>query len=106
MARRNEVTDIISGVFMVLGMHVLAIVTGTIIAYLSIFIGGKLSSVISTILLYALLVIGLSQLVYVVPTILWARSQQKWELMKGIIIGAVFTALLNGGCWLLIGTQF
>ena len=30
--------------------------------------------------------------------------RKAWGLMKGVIIGAIFTALLNGGCWVLLHT--
>ncbi|MBD0345125.1 MAG: hypothetical protein ICV63_09955 [Coleofasciculus sp. Co-bin14] len=42
----------------------------------------------------------MTQFIYVIPVVLWLKRQQRWGLMKGIIIGAVLTALLNGGCWL------
>lgn len=44
--------------------------------------------------------IGLIQLVYVIPEVLRLKHQQRWGKMKGVIIGAVITALLNGSCWL------
>ncbi len=53
-----------------------------------------------TFLVIGLFGIGISQLIYVIPVVFWARSQEKWGLMKGVIIGAVITALLNGGCWI------
>jgi hypothetical protein len=48
--------------------------------------------------------IGLLQLVYVIPVSLWLKQQGRFGLMKGVIIGAVITALLNGGCWLLLSS--
>jgi hypothetical protein len=43
--------------------------------------------------------ICLYQLLYVLPAIIWLKRQQRWGLMKGIIIGAVITALLSGPCF-------
>ena len=43
------------------------------------------------------------QLLYVIPLVLWFRRRQYWGLMKGVIIGAVLTALLNGTCYLYFG---
>ena len=43
--------------------------------------------------------IGLWQIVYVIPLIILMKKKQQWGLMKGVIICAVFTALLSGGCW-------
>jgi hypothetical protein len=34
--------------------------------------------------------------------LLRAKKQQRWELMKGVIIGAAIAPLLNGGCWLFL----
>ncbi|MEP0770716.1 hypothetical protein NDA06_15680 [Trichocoleus sp. ST-U1] len=100
MRSRNEITEMISGIFLVLGIHILVWI---ILEFLS-FIIVNLLSIYSIAQILAILIfsIGLSQLLYVVPIIFWLRRQQRWGLMKGVIIGAVLTALLNGGCWLLI----
>lgn len=45
--------------------------------------------------------IGLVQLIYVVPIALWLSRRRQFALMKGVIIGAVLTALANGGCFLI-----
>ncbi len=46
--------------------------------------------------------IGLVQLVYILPICIYLGFKEQWNWMKGIIIGACITALLNGGCWLLV----
>lgn len=43
--------------------------------------------------------IGLTQLVYVIPAILIARSQGRSDIVAGIIIGAAVTFLLNAACY-------
>jgi hypothetical protein len=50
------------------------------------------------------LAIGISivQLIYGIPAMLWLRRRQQFALMKGVIIGTVITALLNGGCFLMV----
>lgn len=45
--------------------------------------------------------ISITQLIYVIPVMIWLRKRQQLALNKGVIIGAVITALLNGGCYLL-----
>ncbi|MEQ9235604.1 MAG: hypothetical protein RIG66_16145 [Coleofasciculus sp. E2-BRE-01] len=35
------------------------------------------------------------QLLYVIPLIIWLKHRRKMGMMKGVIIGAVLTALLN-----------
>lgn len=42
------------------------------------------------------------QLFYVIPLILLFKKQERWGVMKGVIICAVLTVLLNGGCWLVL----
>jgi hypothetical protein len=39
------------------------------------------------------------QLLYVIPLIIWCRRRRKFGMMKGVIIGAVITALVNGACF-------
>jgi hypothetical protein len=45
------------------------------------------------------LAIGLTQLVYMIPAILIARTRGKPGLVKGLLIGAALTLLLNGLCF-------
>ncbi|AOY84516.2 hypothetical protein BJP36_05065 [Moorena producens JHB] len=46
--------------------------------------------------------IGIAQLVYVIPVLVVLRLLGRWELMKGVIIGGLITGLLNlGGCFLM-----
>ena len=40
------------------------------------------------------------QLLYAIPLILRFKRQRKFGQMKGVIIGATITALLNGACFL------
>lgn len=101
MSRRNEFKEVTLGIFLVFILHILAIL---IVGFIANVI--PLPPSINDLLLYALLGISLSQLVYVIPVIFWAKRRQKFALMKGVIIGAVITALLNGGCWLLLVLAF
>jgi hypothetical protein len=47
-------------------------------------------------------VISITQLIYVIPVIIWLNRRRQFALKKGVIIGAVITALLNGGCYLIL----
>ncbi len=89
----NEIPGIIGGIFLLLGIHVLVLV---VVVFLSVF------TTVTPSLGIPILCIGLFQFLYVIPISFSLRRQQRWGLMKGVIIGAVLTALLNGGCWLLI----
>jgi hypothetical protein len=46
----------------------------------------------------SLIVLGLSQLVYVIPAVFIARRKGRPGIAKGLIIGAAITFLLNGTC--------
>jgi heme/copper-type cytochrome/quinol oxidase subunit 4 len=52
--------------------------------------------------IYAILGIGLAQLVYVIPRGVWLYRHGKSTKLKGLITGAILVALLNGSCWLLL----
>lgn len=50
--------------------------------------------------------IDFGQLLYLLPLIIWLTYLQKREFMKGVIIGAVITVLINfGGCYLALTTR-
>jgi hypothetical protein len=106
MSARNEIRGMIGGVFLVLGMHLLAWLVGVIILTLISYISKDLSLEMGIVALYALLGIGIAQLFYVIPLVMWFQQRRQWGLMKGVIIGAVMTALLNGGCWLIFTANF
>ncbi len=98
----NELGKIFLGIFLLTGIHISVLTILGVIA--SIPISGV--NYFVAIYIYALAGIGITQLIYVIPLIFWLRWKRKWGLMKGIILGAVITALLNGGCWLLVSNMF
>jgi hypothetical protein len=100
MSRRNEINGVILGILMLFGMHILA---GLVIFILGLIIG-QIFGNYTFIAVWAVGGYGFLfwQLLYAIPLILWLRRQQKLALMKGVIIGAVITALLNGVCSLLL----
>ena len=57
-------------------------------------------------LYFSVFVIGLSQLVYMIPAIILAFSKGKPQLGKGFLIGAGITFLLNAACFGLIFMSF
>jgi len=94
----NEIPSIGVGFLLLLFCHVLAIV--------AIF---GLASIVGNNAAFSVLIIGIAgllfwQLLYVIPLTLWLKNQRKFGMMKGVIIGAVLTALLNGACFLGITT--
>ena len=101
MSNTNSVMNTVIGVLSVFVGHVIAGVLMFAIAYLSDEIA-PLFEEIFIVLLFAFLGISITQLLYVVPLIFWTSAKGRYDTMKGVIIGAVITLLLNGGCFLLL----
>lgn len=43
--------------------------------------------------------IGVGQLLYIVPAVLWARRRGRTGVVKGIVIAAALVFVLNAACW-------
>ena len=94
--RRNEWQDVIFGILLLFGMHITAIFAIFIIGFVVGMIFGNYTFIaVWGIGGYGFLIL---QLLYVIPVCLSLRRQQQFARMKGVIIGAIITALLNGGC--------
>jgi Na+/proline symporter len=98
MSQRNEILGVFLGIILLICMHILAILAIVLLSFIRGIYGGQI------------LIIGgfgffLWQLLYVIPVTLWLKRRRQYGLMKGVIIGAVITALLNGGCSLLFSFQ-
>jgi hypothetical protein len=52
---------------------------------------------------FVALFISLAQLAYILPICIYLHRKGQSNWMKGIIVGACITVLLNGGCWILLG---
>lgn len=108
MSQRNESAGIAAGFLLLLVIHALAFYLLLLLIGLLTRINSSFPTSVGTYLTtqYRFLFIlgspGLTQLIYVIPLVFLLRWQQRWGLMKGVIISAVLTALLNGGCWLLV----
>jgi hypothetical protein len=96
--RRSEPFQLISGVIEV-------IMISNLLGALLILLVLLVPSQVTVTALYGFGGIGIVQLFYVVPRSLALRRQERWARMKGVIIGAVIVALLNGGCWVLFLAQ-
>lgn len=99
MSQINEIKGIVSGIFLLMGLHLAAIILVIIIGSISI---GGIGFYIASFLNLVFLGIGIAQLIYVVPAIIVLRRRREFAVIKGLIIGAIITALVNGGCWLFI----
>ena len=104
MSQRIEVTGIILGILLLIGMHFAAFVLISVILLIISIIPTPISNnyLWMPLIIFPSVSIGLFQILYVIPVVVWLKRRQEWGLMKGVIIGAVLTALLKGGCWLLV----
>jgi hypothetical protein len=101
MSQRNETKGIVSGIFLLMCLHLAVLILGIIVGSISISIG-VIGSYAGTFLTWWFFGIGIAQLIYVIPAIIVLRRRGEFAVVKGLIIGAIITALLNGGCWLVI----
>lgn len=106
MSQRNELRSIFLGILLLLGMHFAALLCIFAILLIISIIPTPISNNYQwmPLLLFPFLGIGIFQFLYVIPVSIWLKQREEYGLMKGVIIGAVITALLNGGCWLLVSS--
>ncbi len=99
MSQQNEFWKVTQGILLLFLMHTLAASIISLLSYLlQIIYGG-----------YTLLGVWITgfggffiwQLLYVIPICILLKRKRKHLMMKGVIIGAVITALVNGGCFLM-----
>jgi hypothetical protein len=102
MSQVNERKGIVSGIFLLIGLHIAAVILGIIVLFIHFYVVGQDNYL--TLLFFGSFFAGLGivQLIYVIPAIFILRRRRNFTLVKGVIIGAVVTALLNGGCWLFV----
>jgi Na+/proline symporter len=98
MFKKNELKDIVQGALLVILIHILVIAIIFFLGY-ALLISGLVYKVLS-VWIYIAMGFSLIQLVYVIPLALRLKRQGRWGMMKGVIVGAVLTALLNGAGWL------
>jgi hypothetical protein len=105
MSQINERKGIVSGIFLLIGLHIAAVILGIIVLFIYISLVGNVGkdNYLGLLLFGSFFgCLGIAQLIYVIPAIFILRRRRNFTLVKGVIIGAVVTALLNGGCWLFV----
>lgn len=90
---KSGVLRVLGGMLLLGVCHVIAVGGLVILSYLLEAVPGM-----STIILVGVIGFFFWQLIYVIPLTLWLRRKREHGLMKGVIIGAVITALLCGTC--------
>ncbi len=100
MSQRNEVLQFFLGILFLFGMHIISAIAIFLLGFVISPIFGNYRFL--AVWIYGAYGFFLIQLLYVIPATLWLRRQQRIGMMKGMIVGAVITALLNGSCFLLL----
>ncbi len=87
----------ILGVFLLFGCHAALLIFFFLLGMVVSVAGGGYLGI--GIWIIGAIFLFLWQLLYVIPLVWWFRRRRYWGLMKGVIMGAVLTALLNGTCY-------
>jgi hypothetical protein len=94
----NPILQILYGILLLLGCHILAVTLIFLLGVLVAVLGGGYA--IFAVWIYGFMGFFLVQLLYVIPLILWLKRRGRIGMMQGVIGMAVVTALLNGACYL------
>lgn len=97
--RPNQLLGIILGLLLLLGGHIAAIIFFFLLGVLVSVAGGGYAGI--AIWAVGALFLFLWQLFYVIPLVWWLRRRRNWGLLKGVLMGAVLTGLVNGTCYLM-----
>ena len=89
--KKKETYNIILGIFLLLGMHSAAFIVLKILASILF----RFNATLATYIIFPIFYLGVLQLFYVIPAVFWLRQKKQFGRVKGVIIGAVITALLN-----------
>jgi hypothetical protein len=86
--KKSHLSDAITGIVTVLGLNIIVF---------SIFLA---LNTLSPMFLSVVFSLGLVQLIYVIPLITWSAKRRIKGFTKGLILGALATATVNFGCFL------
>jgi hypothetical protein len=102
---RNEILQTFLGILLLLGCHIIAIIIIVAVGYI---LEASRPGNYAGIQFWIIAGIGFLfwQLLYVIPLCIVLRRQQRIAMRNGVVIGAAITALLNGGCFLLMNIRF
>lgn len=99
MTQGNTGREIATGIFTLFLGHILF---GAVLLLLSFIAQTTGVYSLQGLAAYAAIGISLSQLLYAVPLIIRFRRRRRFNTAKGVVIGALITIFLNGGCFVLL----
>ena len=97
-----EILRIFWGIGLVAIIHCLVFIICSII--LGSLINTPMASMAASIAIFGIFCIGFAQVLYIIPLIIYLVNRKASGLVKGVIIGALLTALINGVCWVFLYT--
>jgi hypothetical protein len=98
--------DLIGGILLVLAAH-MGFWLLTFAVFSTIFRSGNIiGNMVGSTLIMANFMLGIIQLVYLIPLARYFHRRQRSAVVKGIAIGAVITILLNGACYIWASVDF
>lgn len=93
MKAKKKINNVILGIVLLLVMHSAVFVALKVLASIIV----RFNSVLAANIIFPVFYIGFLQIFYVIPAIIWLKRKKQPGRIKGVIIGAVITFLLNVG---------
>ncbi|MBD2441434.1 hypothetical protein [Nostoc sp. FACHB-110] len=100
---RNEIFQTILGILLLLGCHIIAMIIIFALGYLVALHYRSGSYAGLQVWIIGSLGFLFWQLLYVIPLCIFLQRKRLIAMRNGVVIGAALTALLNGGCFLMLG---
>lgn len=105
MNQPNPNRDFIGGLLLVPALHIAFTIVWFGISMLLIWIFPFFNRDYNALLLFIpIVVLSLTQVIYLVPAYIYFTRKQRPEVGKGISLGAIITLLINGGCFASLGS--
>ena len=91
--------NVLVGIIVLILCHVVAVLLLSLLLWANLTIG---ATQLAGVAIFGIFGIGITQLLYVVPLCVYLHRRGRVDTAKGVIIGAILTLLLNGGCFILM----
>jgi len=102
MNSRREARGIVAGILLLIVAHAVYLI---IAVPLGMYIGDQMGQGPYgglTGMIFVIVSIGVAQILYALPLVLWLKYKRRPATMKGVIAAGAVTALLNGACFVVM----
>jgi hypothetical protein len=96
---RSQDQQVFYGIGLGFGLHLLQI---PLVVLLGVLVAGGDSGAVVVVGMFSLILIGVTQLLYIGPALVVAGMRGKRGLVQGMLIAAAATFALNAACWGLV----